>query len=86
MSALKSIDIMVADKVIAGTAFLSIDDDSVWVPVPLRWWDLATLLWWVFLPSDRQAKASLTLFDGKKVSVRLARVATKHVRIRGLRR
>ena len=57
-------------------------DNAVWLVVPLRWWDLATLLWWFLTPIDKKAKAKLTLGDGMKVQVRLVRVATKHARVR----
>jgi hypothetical protein len=59
-------------------------DDSVWLVVPLRWWDLATWVWWFMCPADRKAKVALTLMDGKKVNVKAVRVAVKHVRVRGL--
>lgn len=58
-------------------------NDAIWLVVPLRWWDLATLLWWVFVPVDKKATVHLTLGDGSKVKVRAVRVATKHVRVRG---
>lgn len=56
-------------------------DDSVWLVVPLRWWDLATLVWWLFCPADRKAKVMLTLTDGSKVVTKAVRVASKHVRV-----
>lgn len=61
-------------------------DDSIWLVVPLRWWDLATVIWWWMCPADKRAKVTLTMVDGKKVNVRAIRVATKHVRVRGLYR
>ena len=64
-------------------ALVSSADNSVWLVVPHRWWDLATLLWWVFIPSDRKAKVKLTLTDEARVSFSAVRVATRHVRIRG---
>jgi hypothetical protein len=59
-------------------------DDSIWLVVPLRWWDLATLAWWLFVPVDKKATVNLTLAEGKKVKCKAVRVATKHVRVRGL--
>lgn len=58
-------------------------DNSVWLVVPLRWWDLSTLIWWLFVPMDRKARVTLTLSGGERVSFRAVRVASKHVRIRG---
>jgi hypothetical protein len=26
------------------------EDGSFWISVPRRWWDLATLIWWMFIP------------------------------------
>jgi len=60
------------------------NDDAVWLVVPLRWWDLSTLLWWAFCPADRKAKVGLTLGNGAKVTVSAIRVATKHVQVRGM--
>jgi hypothetical protein len=59
-------------------------DDSIWLVTPMRWWDLATLAWWLFCPADRRAKVTLTTTDGKKTSFRAVRVASRHIRIRGL--
>jgi hypothetical protein len=64
-------------------ALISSVDDSVWLVVPLRWWDLSTLLWWLFVPADRRASVVLTTNDGKRVRFRAARVASRHVRVRG---
>jgi hypothetical protein len=58
--------------------------DSVWLVVPLRWWDLATLAWWLFCPIDRKAVVTLTTAQGVKVTSRAVRVASKYVRVRGL--
>ena len=58
-------------------------DDSIWLVVPLRWWDLATVLWWLFCPSDRKASVKLTLYGGETVRCRAVRVAKQHFRIRG---
>jgi len=59
-------------------------DNAVWLVVPLRWWDLATIFWWLLMPSDKRASVKLTMTDGAKVNFRAVRVATRHVRIRGL--
>ena len=81
MSALKSIELE-----LEGTRDLALisGDDSVWLVVPLRWWDLATLAWWLLVPMDRRAKVKLTMIgSGERVSFRAVRVATRHVRVRG---
>ncbi len=80
MSDLKSVELD-----LSGTAELALvnADDSVWLVVPLRWWDLATLAWWIFCPSDRKATVKLTLHGGQKVTCRAVRVASRHARIRG---
>jgi hypothetical protein len=60
--------------------------DGVWVVVPIhymRWWDLATFIWWFFCPMDKKATIKLRFTDGKQVLVRAIRVATKYVRLRG---
>lgn len=80
MSGLKTIELE-----LAGTKDLALigADDSIWLVVPLRWWDLATLFWWFLCPKDKKATVRLTLVDGKKVSFRAVRVASRHVRVRG---
>ena len=57
--------------------------DGVWLVVPIRWWDLATLLWWLLCPTDKKSKVKITLFDNKKVSFRAVRVASRYIRVRG---
>lgn len=59
------------------------NNDSVWLVVPLRWWDLSTFLWWFFMPWDKKARVKLSLTENKHVSCYAVRVASKHVRIRG---
>jgi hypothetical protein len=83
MASLKSVELQ-----LAGVEDLALigGDDSIWLVVPLRWWDLATLLWWLFVPADRKAGVTLTLGGGSKVSFKAVRVATRHVRVRGLYR
>ena len=81
MSALKSIELE-----LEGTKDLALisRDDSVWLVVPLRWWDLSTIVWWLFVPTDRKTKnVCLTMAGGEKVKFRAVRVASRHVRIRG---
>lgn len=80
MSALKSIELE-----LEGTRDLALiaRDDSVWLVVPLRWWDLATLGWWLLVPADRKSKIKLTLGSGEMVAFRAVRVATRHARLRG---
>ncbi len=84
MAALKQIEVEVAaPKDLA----LIANDESVWLVVPIRWWDLATLAWWLFMPADRRAKVRLVVADGGSsrttIHFRAVRVATRHVRIRG---
>lgn len=81
MAGLKSVELEIAGT--KDLALISGADDSVWLVVPHRWWDLATLLWWVFAPNDKKARVKLTMADGAKVSFRAIRVATRHVRVRG---
>lgn len=66
-----------------GTALIA-QDDTVWVAIHMRWWDLSTIMWWWLCPSDRKGFAYLNLQDGRKVRTRVIRVAHRHVRIRGV--
>jgi len=59
------------------------NNGAVWLVVPVRWWDLATLVWWVFCPADRRARVKVQLTDGSWVSCKAVRVASKHIGIRG---
>jgi hypothetical protein len=80
MSGLKEVELETT-----GTKDLALigNNDAVWLVVPLRWWDLATLVFWLFLPSDRKAWVTLTMHDGKKARFRAVRVASRFVRVRG---
>lgn len=66
-----------------GTALIA-NDDSVWVVMAPRSWDLASWLWWWLAPSDRKAWVTLTANDGSQIRARAIRVAHAHVRIRGM--
>lgn len=81
MAGLKSIELKLEGA--KDLALISKADDSVWLVVPIRWWDLATLIWWVFMPLDRKAKAVLTLHNNTKVRCTVVRVATRHAVIYG---
>ena len=81
MPSLKSLELQLSG--VRDLALVSSADDSVWLVVPLRWWDLATLIWWLFVPGDRKAVATLTLSDGSKANFRVVRVASRHVKVRG---
>lgn len=81
MSGVKQIEVVVSGM--KDLALISTVNDSVWLVVPLRWWDLSTLIWWVFCPMDRKAWIQLTLTDGAKVRCRAVRVSTRYVRCRG---
>jgi hypothetical protein len=65
-----------------GTALIA-KDDSVWVVLAPRAWDIATWLWWWLAPSDRKRWVTLNATDGGKIRARSIRVARRHVRIRG---
>lgn len=80
MAGLKAIEIEVES--VKDLALIA-SDDSVWLVVPKRWWDLATLIWWLFCPQDRKALVKLTLTNEERVSFRAIRVATRHARVRG---
>ena len=56
--------------------------DSIWLVTPLRWWDFATWLWWLFTPSDKRSTVTLTNRAGVKFKCKAVRVATRHVRVR----
>lgn len=60
MATLKSVEIE-----LEGTRDLALigGDDSVWLVVPIRWWDLATLMFWAFVPKDRRSSVTLTIKD-----------------------
>jgi hypothetical protein len=58
-------------------------DDSVWLVIPHRWWDLSTLIWWLFCPADKKARVKLRTTNEEHVSFWAARVATRHVRLKG---
>ena len=83
MAGLKSIEVE-----LEGTRDLALiaADDSVWLVVPLRWWDLATLAWWLLAPADRKARVTLKMSGGAQVSFRAVRVAARHARVRGMLR
>ena len=81
MSSLKGIELELAGT--KDLALISSVDDSVWLVVPIRWWDLATLAWWLLCPSDKKASCKLTLGDGTQVKCHVVRVASRHARIRG---
>jgi hypothetical protein len=80
MAALKQIKIEV--KGARDLALIS-SDDSVWLVVPLRWWDLSTLLFWFFLPVDKKADIDIQTTSGEKVAVKAVRVAKRHIKVRG---
>lgn len=81
MTGLKSIELELEGA--KDLALISSADDSVWLVVPLRWWDLSTLIWWLFCPIDKKATIKLNLYDNKTVHCKAVRVATRHVNIRG---
>ncbi len=48
------------------------NNDSVWLVVPLRWWDFATFIWWFFMPWDKKAKVKLSLTESADLEIRRA--------------
>jgi hypothetical protein len=58
------------------------DTGEVWLVLPLRWWDLATLIWWLFVPADRKGTVRMTLSTGRTVRVTAVRVALQTARVR----
>jgi hypothetical protein len=79
MSTVKTIEYDVGEY--HGTALIA-SDDSIWIAINPKWWDLATFLWWWFCPYDRKAWVVLNTTQGRTVRTKAIRVATKHVRIR----
>ncbi len=84
MASLKSIELEVES--VKDLALIS-SDDAVWLVVPVRWWDLSTLLWWLLCPADKRALVKLTVGSTdeatQKVRFRAIRVASRHMRVRG---
>lgn len=81
MAAIKEIEIEVK-----GARDLALIDknDGVWLVVPLRWWDLSRLFFWMFVPFDLKATISLKMLNGQKVRFKAVRVATRHMRVTGV--
>jgi hypothetical protein len=65
-------------------ALISEADDTVWIVVPRRWWDLATLMWWLFIPFDRKKMVKVKMRDGQVCRARAVRVASYYARVRGV--
>jgi hypothetical protein len=59
------------------------EDDSIWLVVPLRWWDLSTILWWLLIPANRKANITITTDKAQKVSLRAVHIASRWIRVRG---
>lgn len=76
--------IIQASAVGAHSTALVAADDSVWVSLSPRWWDLASWLWWWLCPSDRRAWVILTNGQGVRIRTRAIRVARRYVRIRAM--
>lgn len=76
----KSIELEI--EAVTDLAFIA-SDDSVWLAVSARWWDLATWIWWWLHPADKRARFTLTLKDERRISVKAIRIATRHARVRG---
>ena len=60
------------------------NDDSVWLVVPLRWWDLSTIFFWLLMPADRKSTINLKMGNGERVSFKAVRVAKRHVKVQGM--
>jgi len=54
------------------------DDMSVWVVAAIRWWDLATLIWWWLCPSDKRAIICMRLGADLELRVPAKRLAPKY--------
>ena len=65
-------------------------DDSVWIAIQPKLFDLASWFWWWLCPRDKKAVVTLTVSDGVgggvKVRSRAVRMATKFIRINGVPR
>lgn len=81
MAGLKSIRLDV--EAARNLALVSSSDDSVWLVVSFKWYELATVFWWLLTPSERRARVRLNLYGGGEVSAFAVQVATRHARIRG---
>lgn len=66
-----------------GTAIISADD-SVWIAVAPKKWDMASWFWWWLCPSDKKAMVILKNKDGSEVRTKAIRIAKKHVHISSL--
>jgi hypothetical protein len=83
MAGVKSIQLNV--EAAEDLAFISMADDSVWLVVSFKWYDLATLAWWLLTPSTKRASILLTLHGGEQVRARCVRIARRHARVRGFK-
>lgn len=45
-------------------------DKSIWLVIQLRWWDLATLLWWWMYPSSKRARVQIQAGDEGLIGIR----------------
>jgi hypothetical protein len=85
MGAVKSVEV---EQLATRDLALIDSKDAVWLVIPIRWWDFATVLFWLFLPGDRRARVKMKVSDASNVVTEVkmfaVRVATKHVRIRGI--
>jgi len=61
-------------------------DGSVWITLKLRWWDLATLLWWWLAPAHKRAWVTISTSSGQRVRTRAMLLAYKHVRVSQIHR
>lgn len=82
MASLKSIAVEVEGA--SDLALISNQDDSVWLVVSFRWFDLASVLWWFLTPMTKRGTVKLHIAGGEVIRARIVRVASKHARLRGL--
>ena len=61
-------------------------DGSVWIAVKVRWWDLATVLWWLLTPADRRAWVTLHTSSGQTLRTRAVQVARRSVFVNHMHR
>jgi hypothetical protein len=70
-----------------GTALIA-QDESVWIAINPKWWDLASWVWWWFCPRSRSARVLIRSRDssGGIVNVRSKAicVARNYARVNGM--
>lgn len=65
-------------------ALLSLHDDTVWLVMNPKWYDLATIIWWLFTPYDRKKTVKLTLENGETAACKAIRIAEYYIKVKGI--